>query len=145
MKITVINGTKKHGVTYKLKEIFLDEFRDRAEITEFYLPEDCPNFCAGCTVCFLDDEHKCKDAQFIQKIEKYIINSEDEDNQNKSNDEDGENNSINSEFNEKDELKGTNSSVDTGYYSGTTNSSKSTFAKNLSFLIKSILVPYPYS
>lgn len=77
---------------------------------------------------------------FIQKIEKYIINSEDEDNQNKSNDEDGENNSINSEFNEKDELKGTNSSVDTGYYSGTTNSSKSTFAKNLSFLIKSILV-----
>ena len=24
MKITVINGTEKHGVTYKLKEIFLD-------------------------------------------------------------------------------------------------------------------------
>ena len=76
MKITVINGTKKHGVTYKLKEIFLDEFRDRAEITEFYLPEDCPNFCAGCTVCFLDDEHKCKDAQFIQKIEKTMLEAD---------------------------------------------------------------------
>ena len=35
MKITVINGTEKHGVTYKLKEIFLDELRDRAEITDW--------------------------------------------------------------------------------------------------------------
>ena len=35
MKITVINGTENKGVTYKLKEIFLEPFRDRAEITEF--------------------------------------------------------------------------------------------------------------
>ena len=70
MKITVINGTEKHGVTYKLKEIFLDELRDRAEITEFYLPKDCPGFCAGCTSCFLTYEDKCKDAEYVQKIEK---------------------------------------------------------------------------
>ena len=69
MKITVVNGTEKHGVTYHLKEIFLEPFRDKAEITEFYLPRDCPHFCAGCTVCFLNDEHKCKDAQYIQAIE----------------------------------------------------------------------------
>ena len=36
MRITVINGTEKHGVTYRLKEIFLDELRDMSEITEFY-------------------------------------------------------------------------------------------------------------
>ena len=76
MKITVVNGTEKHGVTYKLKEIFLDEFRDRAEITEFYLPRDCPNFCIGCTTCFLKDEHKCKDAEYIQKIGESLLSAD---------------------------------------------------------------------
>lgn len=68
MKITVINGTEKHGVTYKLKEIFLEEFRGDAEITEYYLPKDCPHFCTGCTVCFMDDASKCKAAEYVQKI-----------------------------------------------------------------------------
>ena len=76
MKITVINGTEKHGITYKLKEVFLDQLRNEAEITEFYLPRDCPNFCIGCTVCFLEDEHKCKDAEYIQKIEKAILEAD---------------------------------------------------------------------
>ena len=31
MNITVINGTEKHGVTYRLKEMFLEEFKDRVE------------------------------------------------------------------------------------------------------------------
>lgn len=53
MKITVINGTEKHGVTYRLKEIFLSEFKGKADITEYYLPKDCPDFCIGCTNCFL--------------------------------------------------------------------------------------------
>ena len=45
MKITVINGTEKKGVTHRLKEIFLEPFRGDAEITEFYLPKDGPGFC----------------------------------------------------------------------------------------------------
>ena len=45
MDITVINGTEKHGVTYRLKEMFLAEFKDKASITEYDLPKDCPNFC----------------------------------------------------------------------------------------------------
>ena len=57
MKITVINGTEKHGVTYRLKEIFLSEFRQIADITEYYLPKDCPNFCMGCTGCILKWEN----------------------------------------------------------------------------------------
>ena len=72
MKITVINGTEKHGVTYRLKEIFLNNFRDKAEITEFYLPKDCPGFCVGCTACFLTQQDKCKDAEYVQKIEKAL-------------------------------------------------------------------------
>lgn len=76
MKITVINGTEKHGVTYKLKETFLEPFRENAEITEFYLPRDCPDFCVGCITCFHGDEHKCKDARFIQKIEKALVEAD---------------------------------------------------------------------
>ena len=76
MKITVINGTEKQGVTYRLKEIFLDGLRDEAEITEFYLPKDCPGFCVGCTSCFRTYEHKCKDAEYVQKIEKALLSAD---------------------------------------------------------------------
>lgn len=48
MNITVINGTEKRGVTHRLKEIFLSEFKGKADIAEYDLPRDCPSFCAGC-------------------------------------------------------------------------------------------------
>ncbi|MBR4543264.1 MAG: NAD(P)H-dependent oxidoreductase [Lachnospiraceae bacterium] len=76
MKITVINGTEKKGVTYRLKELFLEHLRDSAEITEFYLPKDCPSFCVGCTTCFLKDEHKCKDREYVEKIEKALLEAD---------------------------------------------------------------------
>ena len=69
MKITVINGTEKKGVTYNLKEIFLEKFRGSAEITEFYLPRDLPGFCCGCTQCFLAHEERCKDYEYVSRIE----------------------------------------------------------------------------
>lgn len=76
MNITVINGTEKHGVTYRLKEIFLGEFKKKAEITEFYLPKDCPNFCKGCTGCILRGENTCKDAEYIGRIEKSLLEAD---------------------------------------------------------------------
>ena len=69
MNITVINGTEKHGVTYRLKEMFLAEFKDKANITEYYLPKDCPSFCIGCLNCTLKGENICKDAEYIKKID----------------------------------------------------------------------------
>lgn len=44
MKITVINGTEKHGVTYRLKEMFLVAFRDKANITEYFFPQGLSEF-----------------------------------------------------------------------------------------------------
>ncbi|MBD5132343.1 MAG: flavodoxin family protein [Clostridiales bacterium] len=76
MKITVINGTEKHGVTYKLKELFLQNFGSVAEITEFYLPKDCPAFCAGCTNCFMRGEDTCKDYSYINTIEKSLLQAD---------------------------------------------------------------------
>ncbi len=76
MKITVINGTEKHGVTWRLKEIFLERFRVKAEITEFYLPEDCPCFCMGCAGCIFKGEHICKDFSYIRKIAEPLLESD---------------------------------------------------------------------
>ncbi len=76
MNITVINGTEKHGITYQLKEIFLTAFRDNANITEYYLPKDCPGFCTGCTNCILKGETTCKDAEYIRKIEKSLLEAD---------------------------------------------------------------------
>lgn len=72
MKIAVINGTEKRGVTFRLKELFLTPFRANSEITEFYLPKDCPAFCTGCTMCISSDEHMCKDEIFLAPIRKAL-------------------------------------------------------------------------
>lgn len=76
MKITVINGTEKHGVTFKLKEIFLESFKPNAQITEYYLPQDCPSFCMGCTNCFMKGEQTCKDYIYINTIEKSLLEAD---------------------------------------------------------------------
>lgn len=76
MKITVINGTEKRGVTYKLKEQFLERFRPNVQIAEYYLPKDCPSFCAGCTSCFMKGEDTCKDYSYISAIEKSLLEAD---------------------------------------------------------------------
>lgn len=76
MYITVINGTEKHGVTYLLKEMFLSEFKDHASITEYDLPKDCPNFCNGCISCTIKGENTCKDAAYIRKIDKSLLEAD---------------------------------------------------------------------
>lgn len=76
MKITVINGTEKSGVTFRMKEIFLERFKGDAEITEFFLPRDCPGYCTGCIACFSKDERLCKDAEYVQKIEKAMLEAD---------------------------------------------------------------------
>ncbi|MDO4542077.1 MAG: NAD(P)H-dependent oxidoreductase [Bacillota bacterium] len=76
MQITVINGTEKQGITYRLKEMFLADFREEAEIKEFYLPRDCPGFCIGCTRCILQGESSCKDAAHIEKIADALLKAD---------------------------------------------------------------------
>lgn len=76
MKIVVINGTEKKGVTFKLKDLFLEQFRGNAEILEFYLPKDCPTFCAGCTTCFVKGENNCRNSQHSKPIREAIENAD---------------------------------------------------------------------
>lgn len=67
MKITVINGTPKKGVTYLMKEEFLSHLREGNEITEFY-PKDLPPFCVGCKNCFLRGEENCPHASVMTPV-----------------------------------------------------------------------------
>ena len=76
MNITVINGTEKHGVTYRLKEMFLAEFKDRASITEYDLPKDCPNFCNGCISFTIKGENTCKDAEYIGRMDRSLLQAD---------------------------------------------------------------------
>ena len=76
MKITVINGTEKKGITYMAKETFLEPFKGKAEIKEFYLPKDGPGFCIGCIQCFSKDQNLCKDAEKVQRIEKALLEAD---------------------------------------------------------------------
>lgn len=76
MKVAVINGTEKHGVTFMLKERFLKSLGANAEIVEYYLPKDCPAFCSGCMSCFLNGENTCKDSSYIAAVEKSLIQAD---------------------------------------------------------------------
>ena len=73
MTITVIYGTEKHGVTYRLTQLFLDCFGQDATVHRFFLPRDCPAFCSGCCSCFLKGEAACKDAAAVQTLRDAIL------------------------------------------------------------------------
>ncbi len=75
MKITVINGTPQKGITYKMKELFLDHLREGNEITEYY-PSDLPLFCVGCKVCFLHGEERCPHADKVMPIWESMLSSD---------------------------------------------------------------------
>lgn len=75
MKITVINYSNKQGITYELKKIFLEDFKND-EITEFYLIDEPIGYCTGCTNCFLKDEKYCKDYESVKRINDVMIESD---------------------------------------------------------------------
>ncbi|WP_373484424.1 flavodoxin family protein [Acetobacterium sp.] len=70
MKITVINGTMRHGSTWHCKDLLLEKIAqlEKTQVREFYLPKDMSNFCSGCFSCFLKGEDSCPHADQIQPI-----------------------------------------------------------------------------
>lgn len=75
MKITVINGTPQKGITYHMKEMFLDRLRNGSEIAEFY-PADMPPFCVGCKACFLRGEQLCPHAAKVMPVWEEMLGSD---------------------------------------------------------------------
>ena len=57
MKICVIYGTERKGCTWHIAQEVLRRLTE-AEVTEFFLPRDCPESCISCFRCF-NEENRC--------------------------------------------------------------------------------------
>ena len=70
MKITIIQGQSHKGSTYHLAKMLAEKLN--GETTEFFLPKDFGEFCAGCTNCFTDSEAACPHYSQLEPITKAI-------------------------------------------------------------------------
>lgn len=70
MKIIIIHGQSHKGSTYHLAKMLAEKIN--GEITEFFLPKDFGQFCAGCTNCFTTSEADCPHYSQLEPITKAI-------------------------------------------------------------------------
>lgn len=66
MKVLVIHGQSHKGSTYHLAKMLAEKLN--GEATEFFLPKDFGQFCAGCTNCFTDSEAACPHYSQLEPI-----------------------------------------------------------------------------
>ena len=78
MKITIINGTMRHGSTWHCMDLIREELQKygETEVTEFFLPKDMPHFCNGCFSCFYHGEDTCPHAASVKPIADAIIGAD---------------------------------------------------------------------
>jgi len=78
MKIVVFHGSPRKGNTYLATKIFMDELSKYgdAEIAEFFLPKDLPDFCIGCQLCLGGMREKCPNTRHVTPIFDAIINAD---------------------------------------------------------------------
>lgn len=78
MKITVINGTARHGSTWNCMDALRQALSayEEPELTEFFLPKDMPHFCSGCFSCFLNGEETCPHAASVVPIADAILQAD---------------------------------------------------------------------
>lgn len=58
MKICAVYGTERKGCTWHIAQEVLSRLPE-AEVTEFFLPRDCPEACVSCFRCFEGEENRC--------------------------------------------------------------------------------------
>lgn len=69
MIITVVHGQCHKGSTYHITKAILDKLKDDDSIiNEFFLPKDGPDFCIGCSSCFLKGESYCPSFEKVALI-----------------------------------------------------------------------------
>ena len=66
MNICVIYGTERKGCTWHIAQEVLSRLPE-AEVTEFFLPRDCPDFCISCFRCF-NEENRCYHSEGARRI-----------------------------------------------------------------------------
>ena len=75
MNITILHGTQRRGSTYTLIHQIVDQLDPQVEpvVTEFFLPQAMPHFCAGCYTCIFSDEQKCPHAASVHPIREALL------------------------------------------------------------------------
>ena len=78
MKAVVFNGSPRKGNTYTVTQLFLDELAKcgELELTEFFFPQDMPEFCVGCQMCLKGPREKCPHADYVDPIYKAIMEAD---------------------------------------------------------------------
>lgn len=59
MKICAVYGTERRGCTWHIAQEVLSRLPE-AEVTEFFLPRDCPEACVSCFQCFEGGNRCCQ-------------------------------------------------------------------------------------
>jgi multimeric flavodoxin WrbA len=78
MKTCLINGSMRKGSTYHITRMILSKLDQHCdnEITEFFLPKDMPDFCAGCYQCIYNGENRCPHASSVEKIHQAMLEAD---------------------------------------------------------------------
>ncbi len=74
MKILMINGTLRHGSSYRIGRLVIEKIAKKDDqILELYLPKDMPEFCRGCATCIIESEKKCPDyLMYMKRVTRMI-------------------------------------------------------------------------
>lgn len=70
LKIAVFYGNLRHGSTWHCTQAILQQVQqlEPAEVTEFWLPKDLPQFCTGCFSCIYNGEATCPHSAYTRPI-----------------------------------------------------------------------------
>lgn len=74
MNICVVYGTERKGCTWHIAQEVLSRLPE-AEVTEFFLPRDCPDGCISCFRCFHEENH-CYQSEAARKIQEALLASD---------------------------------------------------------------------
>jgi len=66
MNVCVVYGTERKGCTWHIAQEVLSRLPE-AEVSEFFLPRDCPDSCVSCFRCF-NEENRCSCSQEARRI-----------------------------------------------------------------------------
>jgi len=72
MKVALINGQNHKGSTYHIGRMLAEKLTDCENIDEIYLPKDMPEFCCGCTKCFMESEKLCPHYKYSKPISEIL-------------------------------------------------------------------------
>lgn len=74
MKICAVYGTERRGCTWHIAQEVLRRLPE-AEVTEFFLPRDCPDACISCFRCF-HGENRCCHSEGARRILEAMLASD---------------------------------------------------------------------